>query len=565
MQTRAFSMYRPLQCRRGIAVAAAAAAGLLCLPVLGCGLAGDDEPRPNRLVLQPDSNGTPFVGVVPYWNALVARSPATPAVRWGAWGTPTSLFGTLSPPRASSPGDVAREFLLDNARLLALSDDLTELVEQRRVDSPIATHITFAQHHLGIPVFGAEVRVHIGRDGSVIAMNSTAVPGLQLDTQPRISADRAQGLVLATLPASDRGKAELALPPELVINGDVDPPALAYRVVVATARQTLEFFVDAKTSALLGEPADLNRYVNGTGQVFKDNAVVATGNNNLVDDNDSASAVPSSAYSIVTLPGLAGNNRLDGDFASGSGSRARAVGSNNSFIFQRNNNGFSETMAYFHLDFAERYIQSLGFTNINNRQQVFAIDQRTDDQSAYSPATKSISYGTGGVDDAEDGEIIIHEYGHSIQDNQVPGWGATEEGGAMGEGFGDYFAASVNGRMSARTQFACIGEWDATSYAPGVPHCLRRLDSTKHYPQDKVGEVHADGEMWSAVLFQLWQFFGSLQTDRLILQSHFLLSPNANFADGSNALVQAAIQAGLGSNVTNIRIILRNRGFAETL
>jgi hypothetical protein len=136
----------------------------------------------------------------------------------------------------------------------------------------------------------------------------------------------------------------------------------------------------------------------------------------------------------------------------------------------------------------------------------------------------------------------------------------------MGEGFGDYFAASVNGRMSSRQQFACIGEWDATSYAAGVPHCLRRIDGTKHYPEAKVGEPHADGEMWSGVLFQLWGFFGSLTTDRLLLQSHFLLSPTASFADGSNALVQAAMELGLGAgNVTNIRIMLRQRGFAETL
>ena len=34
-----------------------------------------------------------------------------------------------------------------------------------------------------------------------------------------------------------------------------------------------------------------------------------------------------------------------------------------------------------------------------------------------------ISTGTGGVDDAEDPEVIWHEYGHAIQDDQVPGCG----------------------------------------------------------------------------------------------------------------------------------------------
>jgi hypothetical protein len=34
--------------------------------------------------------------------------------------------------------------------------------------------------------------------------------------------------------------------------------------------------------------------------------------------------------------------------------------------------------------------------------------------------------------------VIVHELGHAIQDDQVPGFGNSEEGGAMDEGFGDY-------------------------------------------------------------------------------------------------------------------------------
>src|SRR6185503_13239276 len=325
-----------------------------------------------------------------------------------------------------------------------------------------------------------------------------SVPDLQLDTQPAISAQRALAAALATGRATDLDDAPET--PELVVYTGGDAPALAYRVVLSTEGPTLEYFVNAKTGAVIGEPTDINRYVNGTGQVFKDNAVVATQNNNLVDGNDANSAVPTTAYSTVTLQGLNGNNRLDGQFASGSASRARAAGTNNNFIFLRNSNAFSETMAYFHIDFAERYIQSLGFSNVNNRQQVFSVDRSRIDNSSYSPSNKRITFGTG---DGEDGEVIVHEYGHSVQDNQVPGFGRTEQGGAMGEGFGDYLAATVNATLSGNFQINCIAEWDAVSYAAGVPHCLRTLDSTKHFPQVADGEVHDDGEMWSASLFQI--------------------------------------------------------------
>ena len=59
--------------------------------------------------------------------------------------------------------------------------------------------------------------------------------------------------------------------------------------------------------------------------------------------------------------------------------------------------------------------------NVNGR-----IDE---DNSFYSPGTKALTFGRGGVDDAEDAEIILHEYGHSIQDNQVPGFGASAQAG----------------------------------------------------------------------------------------------------------------------------------------
>ena len=120
---------------------------------------------------------------------------------------------------------------------------------------------------------------------------------------------------------------------------------------------------------------DINKYATGVGQVFKVNAVVATRDNSLNDNADSAQAVPATAYLLVALEGLNGNGSLDGTFASSAASRKRAFDATNSFIFDRSSDGFSETMGYYYLDYAERYIQSLGFTDVNNRQQVFAVNK----------------------------------------------------------------------------------------------------------------------------------------------------------------------------------------------
>ena len=547
---------------------ALAALGLLCLPVLGCSTEAEPTLKRTAPSAQPDAEGTPLAEVTPHWDSLVARSDEAPSVRWSVRGTPKTVFGSLSVAKDEVSVADARSFLEENAKLFQLAKDLSDIEDSEQFESPLGNHFVFVQRYQGVRVYGAEVKVHVNREGRIIGVNNSVVSNLRLDTvEPKISSERALDIALAAAPKPDREDADVEAPeaPELVIYADQGDPALAYRVTVPTDGPTLEYFISAESGAVLNTPRDINRYLTGTGQVFKDNAVVATLNNNLTDSSDAASAVPNAAYSTVTLQGLTVANRLDGQFASGSASKKRAVGTNNNFIFLRDTAAFSETMAYFHIDFAQRYIQSLGFTNVNNRQQVYSIDRLTADNSFYSPSTKKITYGTGGVDDAEDGEVIVHEYGHSVQDNQVPGFGATLEGGSMGEGFGDYLGATVNSSLTGDFQLTCIAEWDATSYAAGVPHCLRRLDSTKHYPEDVVGEVHADGEMWSASLFQIRTALGAAKADKVVIQAHFLLSSSANFSDGSNALVTAAKNLGLSlTEVDTVRTILKNRGFTVT-
>ena len=186
------------------------------------------------------------------------------------------------------------------------------------------------------------------------------------------------------------------------------------------------------------------------------------------------------------------------------------------------------------------------------------IDQFGGDNSFYRNGTKklTITYGKGGVDDAEDGEVIVHEYGHSVQDDQVPGFGSTLEAGSIGEAFGDYLAVTVSSAVTHETAFQepCVADWDSTSYTPGPVHCLRRLDGTKHYPQDVEGEVHADGEMWSGALWRARALIGNTTlTDRVIIAAQFGFKPDtivprrrgADDRDGRALRSREAVPAGV--------------------
>jgi hypothetical protein len=119
-----------------------------------------------------------------------------------------------------------------------------------------------------------------------------------------------------------------------------------------------------------------------------------------------------------------------------------------------------------HIDRIWRHIEELGFDNILTGYSIpVNIDGITEDNSFYSPAEKSLTFGTGGVDDAEDADIILPEYGHAILDNQVPGFGESQEAGTISEAFGDYLAASFFADIKPANLRPTIGNWDAVAYS----------------------------------------------------------------------------------------------------
>ena len=122
-------------------------------------------------------------------------------------------------------------------------------------------------------------------------------------------------------------------------------------------------------------------------------------------------------------------------------------------------------------------------------------------------------------------------------------FGTNLESGAIGEAFGDYLAVVVTSwaaGVPTKTPEACVADWDSVSYTSTVPHCLRRLDGTKHYPQDLRGEVHADGEIWSRALWDIRGALGDTKASTLIVEAQFAFAPDTSFRHAATATVAAA-------------------------
>jgi hypothetical protein len=308
----------------------------------------------------------------------------------------------------------------------------------------------------------------------------------------------------------------------------------------------------------------------GTGSVFVPNPVQSLGDETLTDQKDSASAVPAAAYHTVTLTNLDGSGYLKGDWANVVSETGNpAYSPTNSFNYTRNQDEFEQVMAYYWVTEAQKYIQSLGFgvwrRPANMESQDVRINQLGVDNSFETDHPKDeLRFGKGGVDDAEDAEVILHEYGHAIHVAQGFVFG-SEQAGAISEGFGDYWAVTVSDVVSRKLgvpelePLPCVMDWDATFYTSTVPHCLRRLDTNLHYPADLDGEVHDDGRIWSRALWDIRQGLGNIRADTIILQAQFDF-PGTTMTDLATRTVATALDLYGKSAATTVRSAFQARG-----
>ena len=284
----------------------------------------------------------------------------------------------------------------------------------------------------------------------------------------------------------------------------------------------------------------------GVGSVFLPNPVADLQIQSLTDQKDSDAAVPARAYHEVTLTNLDGSGFLQGDWANiRSETGNPAYSPTNRFRYTRSQDEFEQVMAYYWITKAQNYIQSLGFGStlrpINKESQDVRIDQWGADNSFSTDKQDQLRFGKGGVDDAEDAEVILHEYGHAMMDSQQTpfGYGFSTEAGSIGEGFADYWAVTVSAIVSPTPDEPCVADWDSTSYTSTVPHCLRRVDTNLHYPGDLGGEVHHDGMIWSRSLWDIRNALGSTAADTIILQAMFDM-PNPTMPELARKTVATA-------------------------
>ena len=226
------------------------------------------------------------------------------------------------------------------------------------------------------------------------------------------------------------------------------------------------------------------------------------------------------------------------------------------FDYTRNQIGFQQVNAFYHISEIKKYINSLGFTDAVNYQiNIDADGENGKDNSHFHPNGKKgklefgayISGKEEHVPDAEDAGVVVHEYTHAII-NSYNTARNTNERKCLEEAMADYLAVSyARGIDDHNWQY--VFKWDGhNEFWNG-----RMATSTKCYSGHTFGsDPYNYSDVWVAPLMDIYGELGKETTDKLVL--HTITALDANTTMEQAALIMMSMDTVYNSNKNSMTI-----------
>lgn len=232
------------------------------------------------------------------------------------------------------------------------------------------------------------------------------------------------------------------------------------------------------------------------------------------------------------------------------------------FHFTRAQPGFEDVNAFYHISVFSQYVQSLGFGGLVSVPVLIdahAQDGADNSMFSYGFNGPQLFFGEGGIDDAEDADVIVHEMGHALSYSASPNSNYGRERESVDEAIGDYLATSYS-RAIDTFRWADMFTWDGhNEYWKG-----RTAATPKVYPADLGSSIHGNGEIYNAALTKIWESIGKEKTDRILLQSLYGLAQNISMKDAAMLLYDADSALYGGENFCVIYRALLAKGLTDT-
>ncbi len=434
-----------------------------------------------------------------------------------------SNFQTIVLPAANTTDNIAAYL---KANVTNLQGKKTDLKLNYRKESLAGIHYSFIQLYAGVPVYQSEIKVNTDKHNTILSIfdNSFNTSDWNINITGAGSHP-----VIAINPKTE----EAVLANRSIINHSKEVISTGPREIIYQQDLNMYAAPDSLVTGKIFNPDPLTT----AGQFYDTNTVYA-------NHNDSDFSWMDAQQQTVQFNALFDGDsfRLLNDYVRVLDFDPPAirpvVSVTPQFKFNRSQSGFEDVNAFYHLTHYRNYINSLGFDAANETIDVdtHAQGETSDpDNSFFAPgySPRRIFYGIGGVNDAEDADVIIHEYGHFISYNAAPGSNNGKERNSLDEAFGDYNAASYSRSLNTFNQ-DWVYNWDGhNQFWKG-----RVVNSTKVYPNDLVSSsIYPNAEIWSAVLFALNKEIGRGPTDSLVLETHYNYASNISMLDAAQILI----------------------------
>ena len=231
---------------------------------------------------------------------------------------------------------------------------------------------------------------------------------------------------------------------------------------------------------------------------------------------------------------------------------------NDSFFYDRSQNRFEAVNTFYHLTEYWSYLLDKGFDSLAEKVYIDVHALGGADQSQFDPADWSVAFGDGNVDDAEDIEVVLHEYVHSLSATVANTFPNSSQRNAMEEGNCDYLSKSYSRAINDHNSYN-VFSWDGhNEFWSGYT-----LNSSKRYPNDLVNSTNGDRDIWSSTLMCIHDFIGREATDSLVLAHFSYQFANSNMEDMAEVLLYLDSAMFDQRNYSSIKACLVNRGLAE--
>lgn len=420
------------------------------------------------------------------------------------------------------------------------------------------TFVNFVQYFEGLEVINSRVTFKLTPNGEIILFGADVFKNIQLSTQPAISRSVAESAATNDLHAIHTVTTDARLRVLAIPGARNYTFKLVYTIMAEGIDEhdnnmpsRYECLVDAHDGTVLSRrnlvvqaaPSGGNLVVKGT--IFPTHLLapsqmrnlphlrVQIGSTNNYTSSEGSINIPG-PYPKTATVWLEGrwSRVVSGNNGNVTPSFVASIDSlTDSLVFDNQGTApdvatIRHLSAYYHTTIVHDYMKSLmpNFTALDIALTT-RVDRTDGTCNAFFNGNSINFYTTAGGCNAlsQVADVIYHEYGHAITNYFYSSLSAQFQNGAMGEGYSDIYAITL-------TNNPVLG----VGFTNSPTQVIRRYDQNpKIFPQNLVGQVHADGEI---ICGAWWRTAGAIGSTRIqmeiLAESMYGLAMHPNGQEG---------------------------------